>query len=595
MKNLLSLSWLLALVLLVGGCEDRMFIDPVSAVDPGPDATAPTVTITSPVNASSVQVLEAVTDVDIAFEVVDDIEIEEIAIDFDGNRIATYTEFTDFRRVVETFNYGEVTDGEHTITVTATDLSGKTTSSSVTFSKEPAYTPEYAGETLYMPFDGNYIDLVNIERATVVGNPGFSETAVAGTGAYAGAEGAYLTYPTDGLLGEELSAVFWMQVNATPDRAGVLVIGPPDPNNPDNANNRDSGFRFFRENAGGEQRFKLNIGTGGAQTWLDGGEAADVVPDDGEWHHFAITMTANMAAVYIDGQAVSQAELPGPVDWSGTDVLSIMSGAPRFVGWNHRSDRSLMDELRFFNRGLTAEEVGEIFVNEGGSPGSGYTPEYEGEQFFLSFDEGEFTEQVSGRQVTVVGTPNLSEEAVEGMAYEGTEGAYLTFPAAGLLSENFSASMWYRLNATPDRAGILVIGPPDAANPDAANNRTSGLRFFREAAGEDQRFKLNVGGGEADSWFDGGEMADIPATSTEWHHLAFSIAGGSATVYIDGEVAVTREFDGIDWTGVETISIMSGAPNFVGWNHRSDQSLLDELRLFNKALTPEEVQRIMND
>ena len=31
--------------------------------------------------------------------------------------------------------------------------------------------------------------------------------------------------------------------------------------------------------------------------------------------------------------------------------------------------------------------------------------------------------------------------------------------AIDLLSSEFSASFWYNLNSTPDRAGILVIGP----------------------------------------------------------------------------------------------------------------------------------------
>jgi len=55
------------------------------------------------------------------------------------------------------------------------------------------------------------------------------------------------------------------------------------------------------------------------------------------------------------------------------------------------------------------------------------------------------------------------------------------------------------------------------------------------------------------------------------------------------------DFAGIDWTGADILSIMSGAPRFTGWNHLSDESYMDELRLFNKALTQEEVQTIMSD
>jgi hypothetical protein len=38
---------------------------------------------------------------------------------------------------------------------------------------------------------------------------------------------------------------------------------------------------------------------------------------------------------------------------------------------------------------------------------------------------------------------------------------------------------------------------------------------------------------------------------------------------------------------------MSGVPRFSEWGHRSDLSYMDELRLFDKALTQEEIQALM--
>jgi hypothetical protein len=255
-----------------------------------------------------------------------------------------------------------------------------------------------------------------------------------------------------------------------------------------------------------------------------------------------------------------------------------------------------MDELRIFNRGLTVEEVSEIFMAEGGTGGTGYTPKFDGEQFYVGFDQDDIVEMISGSALTVVGSPTISEDGRgDGNAYEGAEGAYLTYPASGLIGSEFSASMWMKVNAEPNRAGILVVAPPDATNPDAPNNRTSGFRFFREDAGGEQRFKLNVGTGEADTWIDGGDAADLPADSDEWHHLAFTISENSATVYIDGQAVGTNEITGIDWTDCELISIMSGAPNFTGWNHRSDRGMLDDLRLFNKALSAEEITALYNE
>jgi hypothetical protein len=213
--------------------------------------------------------------------------------------------------------------------------------------------------TFYMPFENSYVDAVSQTEATVVGSPGF-EDGIVGS-AYAGDVDSYLTFPADNLTTDQFSASFWMKVNPDPDRAGILVMGPPDEENPDAQNNRNNGFRFFREAAGEEQRFKLNVGTGDGETWFDGGDAADVDPATNEWRHFAFTISDAEAVVYIDGEVVKQDEFAG-IDWTGVDILSIMSGAPRFTGWDHLSDLSLMDELRLFNKALTQEEVQGIML-----------------------------------------------------------------------------------------------------------------------------------------------------------------------------------------------------------------------------------------
>ena len=136
------------------------------------------------------------------------------------------------------------------------------------------------------------------------------------------------------------------------------------------------------------------------------------------------------------------------------------------------------------------------------------------------------------------------------------------------------------------------MGPEDAAAPNAPNDRTRGFRFFREAGNGGQTFKLNTGNGAADTWFDGGATATL--TTSEWVFMSFTISGTGCKVYFNGEVVCEGAFSGIDWTGCNILSIGSGAPRFTGWSHLSDNSLIDELRLFNKVLTQEEIKAMMN-
>ncbi|WP_411766545.1 LamG domain-containing protein [Winogradskyella sp. A3E31] len=569
----------LCLIMLFSACDEG--IDPITEVDPGPDAGAPLVSIMKPTEGFEIQVADPITSTPIEFRAEDDIELSLIVVTLDGQEIASYNSFTDYRIFSTEFVYDNITTGDHTLQVSATDLAGNTTIATTNFSKEPPYTPQFPGETFYMNFDGSYSELITVTDATEVGNPGFAPEARVGTSAYAGATDSYLTFPTDGLVGgTEFSAAFWIKVNATPDRAGVLVVGPPDEANPDAQNNRTSGFRFFRENAAGNQRFKLNIGRGDGESWFDGGAAADVDPTVDEWVHFAFTISATEAVVYKNGEIVSQNTFAG-IDWTGCDILSIMSGAPRFTGWGHNSDSSYMDELRLFNMALTQDDILELIAKSD-------------ETFRLSFN-GSYTDAYSDEDCTEVGSPGFTGAggAIEGSnAYEGATDSYLTFPTEGLLGNEFSAVFNYNVNATPDRAGILVIGPPDSENanfPETQNLRTNGFRLFRENAGGMQRIKLNVGNGTGDSWFDGGAAADI-APGSGWVQIAFTISDTECVVYIDGQVVSQNTFTGVDWSECDIMSIMSGAPRFTGWNHLSDESAMDNLRIFKKALSQAEIQ-----
>lgn len=564
----------LFIIVFAAACNEG--IDPISQVDPGADATAPIVTIKFPVEGTKIQVPEILATINIQFEATDDIELKTVSVLMDNVEIMNFSGFKDYRRALIDSSYNKVSTGAHTLTIRATDLEGKVTNKSVTFEKMPPYTPIYPGEIFYMPFDGDYVEKISLKTATKVGNPGFAGESLKGLNAYAGATDSYLTFPLAGLKNTEFTAAFWYKANASPDRAGLISISPA-------GEDRTKGLRFFREGSATSQRFKLNVGTGTGETWNDGG-LVNVAAN--AWVHLAFTVSQTTCVVYVNGAAV--ASVPSStIDWTGCDNISIASGAPNFAYWDHKSDRSFFDELRIFNKELTSTEIQNIIQSD-----SPYVAKYNGEVFYMPFD-GNNKEKITNKDATIVGSPGFADGKV-GKAYAGATDSYLTFPTTGLKSASFSAVFWTKINATPDRGGLLVMGPPDLVNPLLQNNRTAGFRFFREGSATAQIFKLNVGNGTADTWFDGGAAATVNPATADWVHMAFTISGTECVVYINGQVAKQGAYAGVDWTGCDILSIMSGAPRFTEWNHLSDLSLMDELRIFNKSLTLAEIQTIFN-
>lgn len=354
----------LAAALILGfACKDG-YIDEIEPVAPGADESSPMVMINYPTEGTLIRVLEDVATIQIKFEVTDDIEIGDVKVQMDGAEIGAYSDFVDYRRAVITLPYDQLTNGPHVLKVTAADLSGKNSEQSVNFEKAEPYQPSYDGEIAYIPFDGDYLDLVSLKVGTEVGNPGFTTDKIGGTNSYAGATGAYVTYPASGFFNEEFSASFWYKINASPDRGSLLVISPPDTGKPDNLqNNRTGGFRLFREGSATRQVIKLNVGNGTADSWFDGGDAAAIDPTKAGWVHIAFTISKTECAVYLDGKIASKGPFTG-VSWTGCNLLSVMSGAPRFVEWGHLSDASNMDELRIFNKALTQTEIQTIIADE---------------------------------------------------------------------------------------------------------------------------------------------------------------------------------------------------------------------------------------
>jgi hypothetical protein len=355
MKILNKIFFLSLMLFLVAGCEQG--IDPISAVAPGPDELAPVVKINYPTSVTVIRDEASKVPVKIQCEASDDIELASIVLQLDGTQIATFNNFIDYRRAVVEYIYDGVTDGIHSLAVIATDLTGKSTTQTVSFQKTTPYHALYDGEVFYMPFDGDAIEQISNTSATVVGAPTYVDGKK--VKAYAGATDSYLNFPTTGLLGSEFSLAFWYNINATPARAGIFAIARP--YTVYNDTTRYKGFRIFRENSGTSQNIGVNLGTGKAEVWIS--PIKTVLPANfGTWMHIAISVSATTANVYIDNVLVKTAALTKPIDWTNCAPISIASGKPNFTYWDHLSDLSLYDEMRIFNKAITADQVAALYA-----------------------------------------------------------------------------------------------------------------------------------------------------------------------------------------------------------------------------------------
>lgn len=151
------------------------------------------------------------------------------------------------------------------------------------------------------------------------------------------------------------------------------------------------------------------------------------------------------------------------------------------------------------------------------------------------------------------------------------------------------------------RSGILLddrlIGGPAYSvtlwvNPEELTTHTSA--FF--AARNDEHWVSLVPQGPVSeqtmvwsgnqSWYDGATGLTIPAGA--WTHLAFTADSGALAVYVNGE----RRFEG---TGFPDLFSQGTAGTFtlgINWWDTPFQGMLDELRIYSGALTPDQVREL---
>lgn len=377
MKSIKILS--IALLMATMSCNDG-YIDDISTVDPGPDVDAPEATIKYPNGDVTIPFTESETDIEFSFAGSDDIELQSITISLDGSQLETYSEFIDYRNLDEVFSVEGVSTGEHTFNVDVTDISGKTTTESITFEVTNKYIAK-TGEIFYMPFEGNtYLDLISETEATTGGSPGFGVGLKNGKAAsFSASTMSYLLFPGDAFSQvESYTLSFWVNATFVDDdengsNDGVLgLVGLS------NVSQFWGNLDFFVENNsnptdGADMR--IHTRNDDSETWIT--NVNDFAGFFGQWSHHVLSYNGATKEFnyYINGVLATTTT----AGWD--DALTFTESGPMVMGCvQFQTDPSLtsatgaqgwasyltgrLDEVRLFNIALSEQGVTDLYNSE---------------------------------------------------------------------------------------------------------------------------------------------------------------------------------------------------------------------------------------
>lgn len=326
-------------------------------------------------------------------------------------------------------------------------------------------------------------------------------------------------------------------------------------------------------------KFSRNIGT--ATYYYN---AVSIVHDT-NWHHYAVTYNGVNGAVsiYRDGVLLySGASSVGAIAYyAGRDPGAFEIGTQNYVIGAINYFNGSIDQVRIFNRAITATEVATLYAEcDPTSTVDNINPFGDGSLKALYKFDGDATDATgvyNGTATNVTYGTGKFGQAVSISA----DGGYVRSSTYSYTT-TMSYSAWIKPTGII-RQIMYGIGSDNIYNRQMVELRHDGTSF--------KNIYVLVGNGS--SWV---TNAQYPMTksipTTDFSHVYISQSLNNIKVYLNGELVLNQAITTYP-------SVYSGTNYFhvVGWSLAASdyRGAIDQVRLFNKALTPLEVASLYNE
>ena len=323
-----------------------------------------------------------------------------------------------------------------------------------------------------------------------------------------------------------------------------------------------------------------------------------------QWTHIVVTRDASgLATWYINGVINGAANRSSGTPLAGSTNFTIGDSPLAFNG--------IIDDVRVYSRILSAQEVQQLYtLGSANVAHSNTTSLTSGLVGYWPLDGGttswktDTTQDVSGNGNTgqMIGM-STSTSPVQGkiggaLKFNGVSG-YISIPADPLYQKSAtSASFSFWSNVTP--AALASTYHEAINNADDSTLYSSGYVAYFEG-------RTNANGTTGSNLFSVGlgvtggnrlmaTTAAIPSDG-KWHQYAFTYTASTGTFYVDGNVVSSQ---------VSSLSNNNKTGNLVPRNHAFNigvstniagvggyfPSKLDDVRIYNRALSAQEVQQL---
>ena len=305
------------------------------------------------------------------------------------------------------------------------------------------------------------------------------------------------------------------------------------------------------------------------------------VVTDSRFHHYAYVRSGNTHNLFMDGTVVANDSFIGvPGDTSGLPLaIGAVRRDPNPPGFAFEFG-GVIDEVELFDRALSAEEIRAIYA--AGSAGKIKPEPIPPPAGMVSWwpGDGNAHDIVDGNNGTLVGGAGFAPGMVgEAFSLDGIDDYIAVTNAVDFAQSDYSIDGWFKTSTggqeqdifSAAKAGTALFGLLVEVGGDG------GLRYLhRPVAGQSGGTNITT---------------DFLVNDGVFHHFAAVKNGPMMKLYVDGSVAGTGS-DPNDITFALDILIGRLLQSVEGGAGRFFQGIIDEVELFNRALTAEEIRAI---
>ena len=282
------------------------------------------------------------------------------------------------------------------------------------------------------------------------------------------------------------------------------------------------------------------------------------------WLHHAVVKTGDQLTYYRNGVESS----------SGTITQALDFPQPLYFGGDNEGAEGenwsgLMSDVCIYDRALSEAEV-RYLTGERAIP---VDPGSNGLVAYYALEDDVNDSSGNGLDGVIVGDPNFVEGAVGmGLQLDGVDD-YVDLgndPLFDLTGSEVTLSLWVNTQDIGNTENNPWLGKGDTSYMIKGHRDGNQIEFFI---------------------YDGGWItahADVGADfNGEWHHAAGTFDGDQLKIYVDGEEAVSADYDGV---GIVNNDYNVAIGTNTQASGRFSESIIDEAMIYNRALSAGEIR-----